>query len=47
MDEVEKKVNIELSYIKQITVYPVLIRQLRRLTKEKLFKKKTSLVYIV
>jgi tRNA U34 5-carboxymethylaminomethyl modifying enzyme MnmG/GidA len=39
MDEVDKKVNIELSYIKQITVYPVLIRQLRRLTKEKLFKK--------
>ena len=39
MDEVDKKVNIELSYIKQITVYPVLIRQLRRLTNEKLFKK--------
>ena len=38
IDEVDKKVKIELSYIKQITVYQVLIRQLRRLTKEKLFK---------
>jgi hypothetical protein len=29
----------EMSSMKQITVYPILIRQLRRLTKEKLFKK--------
>lgn len=46
IDEIDKRVQVEiekqnkkLNFIEQITVYPVFIRQLRRLTKEKIFEK--------